>query len=237
MDSIYGNNQLDNIQNSNQANIQANTPLNNQPNTEQPKGKRSHTVLIILLVILALMMSAGSASVTYYFMDKNLKNQKNDLEFKIFSLNQDNENIKKELDEAKEKLRDKDETENWKTYSDNKYGYSIKYPADYRCDPASEVILKCWPNDYTVRLRTVDSISFIQIAIYSEQVPEYAPFAPTDFEKYEKGGNTFLKLKTKNDMYITKGSLTYRISIEQEQKEHPVDFSDVYRTMISTFKM
>jgi len=203
----------------------------------QDKRGTSTVTTIIIIFVVSLLFAGASGGTTFYLLDQQFKIQKQDLQDQIDELTKDKEDIKKELEATKEKLAEKSETADWKSYTNSKYSYSIKYPMDYRCEATNDNPLKCWPNDYTVHLRTVDSYSKIQVAVYTGEVPDYKKYTAENFEEYEKGSTKFTKVKDKDDVYIKKGSTTYRIFIEMEDREHPTDFTDIFKTMLSTFKL
>jgi len=203
----------------------------------QDKRGTSTVTTIIIIFVVSLLFAGASGGTTFYLLDQQFKIQKQDMQDQIDEFTKDKADLKKELDETKEKLADKDETADWKTYTNSKYGYSIKYPLDYRCEAADENPLRCWPNDYTVHLKTFDSYSKIQVAVYDKEVSDYKKYTADNFEEYEKGANKFTKVKDKDDVYIKKNNKTYRIFIESEDKEHPVRFSETFKIMLSTFKL
>ena len=75
--------------------------------------------LSVLITILAVVVLAG---IGYYFLNQNFQNQKDDLQSQITDL--------QNQAQTSESVSSVD-TSDWKTYTNDTLGFSIKYPKEY----------------------------------------------------------------------------------------------------------
>lgn len=89
------------------------------------KDKRGIAPIAIILItaVVSVLVAGGGA---WYFGDQQAKKQKADSDKKIADLEKKIEELKKASEES-----DDSETSGWKTFSDEGYGFLIKYPGNW----------------------------------------------------------------------------------------------------------
>lgn len=98
------------------------------------KGIAAITVIIIIALLSAGLAGGG----VWYWQNQQLKKQKQDSDKQIQDLQKQVDDLRKEEETSKEETsmdtdssETSDETINWKTYTNSKYKFSIKYPDNY----------------------------------------------------------------------------------------------------------
>lgn len=84
---------------------------------------------IVIVIIVAILAVAGTGGGVWYWQNQQVQKQKQDSDKKIQELEKQAEGLKKELTTVKSESETSDETANWKTYTNDKYGFSFKYPS------------------------------------------------------------------------------------------------------------
>lgn len=119
-----------------------------QNNIIEPTN-RSHRIIFTTLIILLTAGVIGGS--TYYVMGKNAKKDKEASEKASAELQKQIDEMKKTKTESTENTTAataaKDETADWKTYINSKYGFSFKYPEEAKEGSGNEISFNVRVND------------------------------------------------------------------------------------------
>jgi len=117
---------------------------------EPEKVKKEHKYLKTLLTVLVgIVLIAGVAGGVWYWQQNELKKQRTDSDKQIQDLQKQVSDLKKNQTTTTTTQTNgstaTDETANWLTYTNKTYGYSIKYPKDWKtaCNELKDDINYC----------------------------------------------------------------------------------------------
>lgn len=157
--------------------------------------KAAYYIVLVLLIIVCGATAYGA----YYYYD-NFKDANNEYEDLIIqkgnlvkeladpkATEEDEESEEEEAeDEGEEALVD---TSDWVTYTNEKYGFSFKHPADYTTDgcpskPCSDYVGDLTDGDNTVMQGDISEVGWPNISVMHMSSDFYNPPADTDLREW-----------------------------------------------------
>jgi len=187
----------------------------------QFKDPRTNWKYILIVVILAIIISVGILAYQQWWVKKHLEKLSEFPELKI-----------------PEKIT-QDETINWKTYKNEKYGFEIKYPDNFKIDEFPGEVIFYKGEKLTTPPGSVLDPYPIALVIYNRG-KDCGDCSVFTLENITIAGYHAVKAITNNQLtdylWITGESKAVRINYGAHDKEDKVKSDVTFNQMLSTFK-